>query len=334
MSDNTTIEWTDATWNPVSGCTKVSQGCKNCYAERVFPRAYPGRIFTDVRTHSDRLDQPLRWKRPRRVFVNSMSDLFHESVPGEIIDRVFAVMALSVQHTFQVLTKRPQRMLEWFRSNPYERILRHADVIRSELSGRALPQRIGVSDPNVVPYRNVWIGISAEDQATADERIPLLLQTPAVRFVSLEPLLGPVTLNQWILSEYGRRQIGAKPGLSWIIVGGESGPKARVCDVAWARSLVSQCREAGVPVFVKQIGSQPRGWCAWHTPECIGRDEAALLRCDDEDSACNQYEAGEPQKPCEAYGRRCIVLRDRKGGDPSEWPMDLRVREFPTTSER
>src|SRR5262245_60057897 len=115
MGDRTGIEWTDATWNPVSGCSKVSQGCKNCYAERMFPRSYPGREFTDVRTHPERLEQPLRWKTPRLIFVNSMSDLFHGAVPDDFLDQVFAVMALAPQHSFQVLTKRPERALEYCR---------------------------------------------------------------------------------------------------------------------------------------------------------------------------------------------------------------------------
>jgi protein gp37 len=177
MGANTKIEWTDATWNPVSGCTKVSAGCKNCYAEREWPRltrlipAYAGREFSDVRCHPERLDQPICWKRPRKVFVNSMSDLFHSAVPDDFIDMVFAAMAIAKQHVFQVLTKRPERMLDYM-CNLNK---------RPNLSGVCLP--------------NVWLGVSIEDQATANERIPLLLQTPAAkRFLSIEPMLEPIDL--------------------------------------------------------------------------------------------------------------------------------------------
>lgn len=306
----TGIQWTDETWNPTSGCSKVSQGCKNCYAERVFPRPYPGRKFTDVRTHPDRLQQPLRWKRPRRVFVNSMSDLFHEDVPDQFIDQVFAVMALSPQHTFQVLTKRPERMQAYF---------------RNEWVGFRQREQMQLMRPTSVldvsyPLPNVWLGVSVEDQETADERIPLLLQTPAaVRFISAEPLLGPVDLTRlhhdtWPSepNRYGEQyalymsafsgirptttqSYVESPKLDWVIVGGESGPKARPCDVDWIRGIVGQCKDAGVPVFVKQLGAR-------------------------------RIENG-----CSDPGHTASLdhVRDRKGGDPAEWPADLRVREFP-----
>lgn len=183
MGGATKIQWTDETWNPVTGCTKVSQGCKHCYAERVFPRAYAktGRCFTDVRTHPERLDQPLRWKKPRRVFVNSMSDLFHEDVPDEFIDKVWEIMANAPDHTFQILTKRPARMLAWT-----------GGVDAGKWPMWLLPW----------PLPNVWLGVSVEDQATADERIPPLLRTAAaVRFISLEPCLGPVDLSKWLVGE-------------------------------------------------------------------------------------------------------------------------------------
>lgn len=198
MGDATKIEWTDATWNPVTGCAKVSQGCKHCYAEREWPRmtklvpAYAGRDFTDVRTHADRLDQPLRWKKPRRIFVNSMSDLFHPDVPDEFIDQVFAVMAMAPRHTFQVLTKRPGRMRDYMLRSPNTKALRELAP-----SVRGLPMHEGeVISP--WPRPNVWLGVSVENQAAADERIPLLLDTPAaVRWISAEPLLGLVTLGKW-----------------------------------------------------------------------------------------------------------------------------------------
>jgi protein gp37 len=268
MGDRSGIEWTDATWNPTSGCTKVSQGCKHCYAERVFPRAYAksGRAFTDVAQHPDRLGQPLRWQRPRRIFVDSMSDLFHEAIPFDYIDSVFGVMALARQHTFQVLTKRPARMLEWFnqaRSRPA--IVECACSAMLEATG-ILERRPFDRDEAMAlagqgwPLPNVWLGVSVEDQATADERIPLLLATPAtVRFLSMEPLLGPVDVFPYI-----RKTIGdpLSSPLDWVIVGGESGPKARPMHPDWARSLRDQCAAAGVPFFFKQ-------WGEWR-PICEG----------------------------------------------------------------
>ena len=245
------IEWTDETWNPVTGCTKVSAGCKNCYAERLFPRPYPGRAFTDVQIHTERLKKPFHWRKPRRVFVNSMSDLFHEAVPDEFLDQVFAVMAITLTHTYQVLTKRPERMCaycaddatlgrvlalmaKWTAGVPeVESTVKHR---ADGLSGFQLP--------------NVWLGVSVEDQEAADARIPLLLETPAaVRFLSCEPLLGRIDLR---LDQYKR--------LDWVIVGGESGPRARSMDLDWAHSLVEQCDNANVACFVKQLGSnfQPK----------------------------------------------------------------------------
>ena len=248
MGDKSKIEWTEATWNPVSGCSKVSAGCKNCYAERLFPRVYQGRAFTDVKMHENRLEQPLRWKKPRRIFVNSMSDLFHEDVPDSFIDKVFAVMALSPQHTFQILTKRPERMRKYFNGPFYPMSRVHAQLFAS------WPGKNPNDATPAWPLPNVWLGVSVEDQATADERIPLLLQTPAaIRFVSYEPALGPVDFSRIMAS----RMPWHPPGppeclhldslkgtvstiqrakavhteqcspLDWIIVGGESGPGAR-----------------------------------------------------------------------------------------------------------
>ena len=283
MSDKTGIEWTDATWNPVTGCAKVSGGCKHCYAEREWQRmtklvpAYAGREFTDVRTHADRLDQPLRWKRPRKVFVNSMSDLFHQDVPFEFIDRVFAVMALSKQHVFQVLTKRPDRMREYM-----HRLGRSAKILDD--AARTLGYTFEFAGKYMVtwPLPNIWLGVSVEDQAAADERIPLLLDTPAaVRWISAEPLIGSVDLtdipNQLGVAE-GQRSINALGGyawecdgpdyvdtcnigaqIDWVVVGGESGPKARPMHPDWARSLRDQCQAAGVPFIFKQWGEWAPG---------------------------------------------------------------------------
>ena len=268
MSTKSKIEWTDATWNPVTGCGKVSQGCKNCYAEREWPRltklvpAYAGRDFTDVRTHPDRLDQPLHWKRPRRVFVNSMSDLFHESVPDEFIIEVFGTMALAKQHTFQVLTKRPARMRELLSS--FDFLMGVRDYVKYE------PQAVSM----LWPLPNVWLGVSVEDQATAHKRIPLLLDTPAaVRWISAEPLLESVYLRglfglptddedvridslegTFITSRYQETGTTLGSKLDWVVVGGESGPNARPMHPKWVRNLRDQCAAAGVPFMFKQWG--------------------------------------------------------------------------------
>lgn len=246
MSDKTHIEWTDATWNPVTGCTKVSAGCKHCYAERDWARLtanpatrYYGRAFTDVQCHQDVLELPLRWRRPRRIFVNSMSDLFHDAVPDEFIDEVFAVMARTPQHVFQVLTKRPERMRDYL--SKAEGMVR--DLVKYEPAAQAMQW----------PLPNVWIGVSVEDQAAADERIPLLLQTPAaVRWISAEPLLGPMLLDG---SGYHVEALaGWWRHLDWVVVGGESGPQARPAHPAWVRTLRDQCDAAGVPFLFKQWG--------------------------------------------------------------------------------
>lgn len=339
------IQWTDATWNPVIGCTPVSEGCRNCYAagharrmggnprtpyyEGLARTAGDGRaVFTGVvRTMEDRLDQPLRWTRPRRVFVNSMSDLFHPDVPFEFVDRVFAVMALADRHTFQVLTKRPERMAEYLGHNPTGRLnaVTHARVARAaEAIARSRGEDTAAPYWDVWlecwPLPNVWLGTSVEDQTAADERIPHLLRCPAaVRFLSCEPLLGPVDLRSVghgyhdaltstccpFCGEYGVDPCppcrnGEGVMVDWIIAGGESGPRARPCNVGWIRSIVDQCREAGVPVFVKQLGADPR--------VCYPSRSQAWPDSEVE------YEA---------------PLHDPKGGNPEEWPEDLRVREWP-----
>jgi protein gp37 len=199
----TKIEWCDAVWNPVTGCTKVSAGCHNCYAERMSKRlagraGYPAENPFAVTLHPDRLDQPLRWTKPRRIFVCSMGDLFHEDVDDEDRDEIFAVMAYAAEHQFQVLTKRPGRMREYLTtsSNPSELRDRAAcirETIHSDIMGQPDTH---YPPPLPWPLPNVWLGVTAENQAAADERIPILLSTPAaVRFVSCEPLLGPVDLS-------------------------------------------------------------------------------------------------------------------------------------------
>lgn len=240
------IEWTDETWNPIVGCSKVSAGCKHCYAERMAKRLvamgaekYLGTVGEDghwtgqTNMSHDDLNIPFRWRKPRRVFVNSMSDLFHESIPDEFIADVFHVMAVTPWHTYQVLTKRADRMRSW------------ATCAASRCLG-VIPW------PHLWPLPNVWLGVSVEDQAAAYARIPDLLQTPAaVRFLSCEPLLGPVDLGHF-LCHYWRKGLTLGNYLDWVICGGESGPGARPMHPDWARSLRDQCQEAGVPFFFKQ----------------------------------------------------------------------------------
>ncbi|WP_019919086.1 DUF5131 family protein [Methyloversatilis discipulorum] len=289
MSDKTGIEWTDATWNPVTGCAKVSQGCKHCYAEREWPRmtklvpAYSGRDFTDVLTHGDRLAQPIRWAKRRMIFVNSMSDLFHPAVPDDFIDSVFGVMWACLYgrnehdgHIFQVLTKRADRMRDYFRTD------------RREAWARSAVHHGGGIDPDGIwdqtmnydgPHPRIWLGVSIEDQSAADERIPLLLDTPAaVRWISAEPMLGPIDLTAITVPRKVGVDVfdslyydgapdddvdGGTSTLDWVICGGESGPHARPMHPHWARDLRDQCAAAGVPFLFKQwgeFGPTPDDW--------------------------------------------------------------------------
>lgn len=309
MGDQSKIEWTDATWNPVTGCTRVSEGCRNCYIERTPAFRIAGRKFahgtTGVQLHPERLYQPLKWKRPRRIFVNSLSDLFHEDVPDDFILECLTVMAIAKHHTFQVLTKRPHRMLELVAKWCAEDIYLYWHAFSGE------PREI-----DSWPLPNVWLGVSIEGQATADERIPILLQTPAAkRFVSAEPLLGPVDLSAWArcacTSDGEHCALCLSGGLSWVIVGGESGPGARPCDLAWIRSIKDQCKAADVPVFVKQLGTVPM----MNEQEWSARNWAWLLRASHRDRVPS--------------GHVPLKVEDRKGGDWDEWPEDVRVREFP-----
>ena len=257
MGDKSKIAWTDATWNPIKGCTPISEGCVHCYAARMADRLRAMGVagYEDgfaVGLREGVLDQPLRWRRPRKIFVCSMGDLFHEAVPTGWIDQVWATMLLSPQHIFQVLTKRPARMLEYL-SDPdlYGRILRIADqAIRPQFPAT---QEIGISDPSWRQAEWIWAGVTAESQARADERIPLLLEIPAaVRFVSVEPMLGPVDLGLLGTIPHSRPYSLVWERIGWIICGCESGPSARPLDLDWARSLRDQCQDAGVPFFFKQ----------------------------------------------------------------------------------
>jgi protein gp37 len=329
-------EWTDRTWNPVRGCARVSPGCERCYAERQAHRfsgaSQPYEGLTVLGKHGPRwrgearfipsmLDAPLKWREPQRIFVNSMSDLWHQDITNEQIAAVFGVMAACPKHTFQVLTKRPDRMNQWFAW--HEKLVRDREWRNErwrlcenealECLGELLPASGCLAK---WPLRNVHIGVSCEDQQRAAERIPLLLETPAaIRFVSAEPLLGELDLEHFMEAEcWGDCNCdylyGYEPGcrrnggdgyltrkLDWVIVGGESGPGARPCNVDWIRSIVKQCADAGTPCFVKQLGA---------APFVLDVDEAAAV---------------------ETFPR--LKLGDRKGGEMSEWPEPLRVRQFP-----
>ncbi|MGH8506988.1 MAG: DUF5131 family protein [Terriglobales bacterium] len=278
------IAWTDESWNPIRGCARVSEGCRNCYAERLAARfsgagqAYRGlarmtaagpRWTGQVRFVEDHLLDPLRWRRPRRVFVNSMSDLFHDGVSDEEVDRIFAVMALAPWHQFQALTKRPGRMVAYFLGLAVSGEARGLLAVpwAGGVAREITPDWLGRLRQIPKGLPNVWLGVSVEDQATADERIPLLLQTPAaVRWVSAEPLLSALDLTGWLgeCCGYPRRELVAgehhevccgsrMEQLDWVMVGGESGPGARPMRAEWAESLQRQCAAAGVPFFMKQM---------------------------------------------------------------------------------
>lgn len=262
MSETTNIEWTDATWNPIWGCSRVSKGCRHCYAEQIAGRfSGPGKPYEglvhkvgkewrwtgELRLAKQVLKQPLHWQKPKRIFVNSMSDLFHEKVSRKWLDQIFAVMALCPHHTFQILTKRPERMLDYISGMLKDsgEIPYYANLLGKVRSSWLSDAFQSATSKPLIPMENVWLGVSVEDQDTADERIPLLMQTPAaVRFISAEPLLGPVYLEDC----YGEN-------LDWVIAGGESGRDARAMDPFWARLLRDQCIAGDIPFFFKQWGS-------------------------------------------------------------------------------
>ena len=300
----TDIEWCDAVWNPVRGCARVSAGCEECYAERQAHRfsghGQPYQGLTVLGKHGPRwtgrarfepamLGAPFAWRKPRRVFVNSMSDLFHDDIADEDIAAVFGIMAWSPQHTFQVLTKRPERMQRllskwtiddcWWATMKYEALGIHDRPSRRR-------KHESREDPGVWtdawPLPNVWVGVSVEDQQRADERIPLLRQTPAAkRWLSMEPLLEEVSLS-WRLLD----------AIDWVVVGGESGCGARPCDLEWIRHVLRSCATYDLPCFVKQLGRRPFDWTS-------------------------------------PLDRFALKLTDSKGGDMAEWPAELRLREFP-----
>lgn len=232
MGDKTRIQWTDATWNPMTGCSPVSEGCLNCYAKGQSLRLQrmDSPKYTEgfaCRFHADALMQPIRWQRPRMVFVNSMSDTFHPDFSNEQIATLYNVMASCPRHTFQVLTKRPERMLEWYAWVKKMRIFFYD----------SLQALIGETP---WPLPNVWVGVTTENQRRYDERKPLLMQVPAVlHFVSIEPVLEGIYLR-------------GNP-VDWVIAGCESGPNRRPCHADWLRTLAAQCREGGTRFFLKQM---------------------------------------------------------------------------------
>jgi protein gp37 len=272
------ISWTQATWNPVTGCDRVSPGCDHCYALRMAgrlkamgspkyqrdgrtSRSGPGFAVT---AHPDTLNLPFRWRAPRRIFVNSMSDLFHSDLGVDFAAAVFAIMACTPRHTYQVLTKRPGRARSLLSSPAFRNLVDQA--------AEQLPANDrSAYDPTTWPLPNLWLGVSAENDHWAAVRIPVLLQTPAaVRWASLEPLLGPVDLRpgEWVHDEECLRRNGclcmpARQHLDWVVVGGESGPDARPCEPGWVRQIRDTCDAGGVAFYFKQwSGLTPRsGGC-------------------------------------------------------------------------
>lgn len=294
MADKSSIEWTDATWNPVTGCSRVSAGCEHCYAERLAAtrmRNHPsragltdsnGRWNGEVRFNGQWLDQPLHWSRPRRIFVAAHSDLFHEGVPDEWVNEILAVMSIANKHVFQVLTKRPARMREYFSDmQRCEEVLEiaHRKLVsplpcvpdntptERDLTSIAMQLQDDSSTGFPWPPVNIELGVSAENQLAAARRISELLQIPAsAHWASLEPLLGPIRLDD--LQPSGMLDFNSLVGrsrmwpwrqfhrLRWVVVGGESGPGYRPMDPEWARSIRDQCASANVAFFMKQMAGK------------------------------------------------------------------------------
>lgn len=303
MGQTTGIEWTEATWNPIRGCSRVSEGCRNCYAETVANRfkgpgePYEGLIAKggqwngNVTVAWHKLDEPCRWTRPRMIFVNSMSDLFHPAVSFDLVAGIFGIMAAASWHTFQILTKRPERMLEffqWLDRQPERRLYDTVELqerfpgsdwrpfFLAQRAAETLPESgegLRVDIKGQWPLSNVWLGVSVEDQAAADERIPQLLETPAaIRWISAEPLLGPIDIDQFLYrgdrglvesDPFAAAMLSAgesdgtawvRPAIDWVVAGGESGTCARPMHPQWVASLRDQCQAAHVPFLFKQWG--------------------------------------------------------------------------------
>lgn len=301
----TAISWTQRTWNCLRGCSLVSAGCTNCYAMRQAGRfSGHGQPYEDLVRKTSKgftwlgemrlvekdIEAPLHWRKPCKIFVASMSDPFHESVPDVWLDRIFAVMALAPQHTFQLLTKRPERMqayLTALTSDPSGRC-RLSDAafhLRGTVAEHAVRQRVY----HDWPLPNLWLGVSVENRVALN-RLTILCETSAaLRFASFEPLLEDLgDITRWLLPFLNAA------ALDWCIIGGESGPKARPFDLEWGRKVLRQCRDAGVPLWVKQLGRRP-------------------------------YWVSEFDKTYSYH------TQDRAGGDPVEWPEDLRVQQFPVS---
>ena len=325
MGAISSIEWTDASWNPVRArgdgklgwhCERVSPGCEHCYAERLNGRigtglkyTVPNRQQVELFLDEKPLAAPLRWRKPRKIFPGSMSDLFADFVSDSWLYRIFAVAQLASRHQFQFLTKRAKRAREFMSHPPTpERVEANRIELqrwledhwtRAELLTCYAKSADEWDAIEAWPPKNVWLGVSCEDQQRLDERVPeLLATTAAVRFVSAEPLLGPLHFDR-VKFAHGFVEVngGILPPLDWVIVGGESGPGARPMDIAWAREIVRQCREAGVACFMKQLGR-------FVLDGQVGTAPGVRVQS-------------------------CERLQHPKGGDPSEWPPDLRVREFP-----
>lgn len=311
-------------------CEHVSHGCDNCYAETNNERCLPAngtglpfdrrsRDLVDPIVDEKILEWPLHWTKPRKIFVNSQTDTFGDWIPDEDLDRMFAVMALRPQHTFQILTKRWKRMRKYFEDIAYRQEMIGIEAeLRSGLdrfmTGEEVEAITGCGDDIIprwrIPFKNVWLGVSAEDQPTADERIPELLKVPAaVHFVSYEPALGPVNLFKYMFcrecheGRTDREEKCDNVRLAWAIIGGESGSGARPFNLQWARDVIAQCKATGSAAFVKQLGAKPI------------------------DHSCRNAKC--THSDC---GMEAVHLKDKKGGNIEEFPEELRVREFPVIS--
>ncbi len=254
----TKIEWADFTWNPVDGCSKVSEGCRNCYAERHARRLWGMRFFTEIRCHPEKLGQPEIIKKPSKVFVCSMGDLFHEDVSDTFIGDVFSKMAMAHQHTFLVLTKRPERAYRWF-TQYYNGGFTAEELIRGRVNTLLHRHPSEPIEGWRWPLKNVWMGTTTENQPMADERVPWILRIPAaLRFVSVEPMLGAVIFRKIVMPDGDHLgnffNHGTGTGIDWVICGGESGPSARITHPNWVKDLLGQCQDTRIPFFFKQWG--------------------------------------------------------------------------------
>ena len=317
----TKIEWTDETWNPITGCTQISEGCQNCYAKRMANRL-KGRCGYDadnpfkITQHPERLDQPLRWKKPRKIFVCSMGDLFHPEIRSDFIEVMFGIMSFLPQHTFLVLTKRPWQAEAFFRNRTLAQCRQQIYWYFDD--GVGPTEEEVESSCGAWPLPNVWIGVTCETQARADERIPILLQIPAaVRYVSVEPMLGPIKLEHYFPEydyrptyEYFRIAYGldsnkpviVRSGLDWVICGGETGPGARPMHPDWVRSLRDQCQAAGVPFFFKS-------WGDWQDGSALDTNAKHMIVLNNGETVEPGHELSITQREKWQYLRACMMSR-------------------------